>query len=425
MKLLTRYNQVNLITTIIVMLITGIIYYQAVSYILTGLKDKDLVVEEQEIFDYVKLNHALPQIFESNDQQITFTSASPGSVKREFINTEYFKKEEGRKKRKKDCGEYEAGRGLISSVTVGSRYYKILIIVSKVETEDLIRLIFFITIGVILLLLAVLLVTNRLILNRLWQPFYNMMGELRIFNIADEHQIPELKTSIDEFKELNNAMVDMSAKAKHDYRALKAFTENASHELMTPIAVINSKLDTLIQGENFNDAQSKLLGDLYSAVSRLHRLNQSLLLLVKVENRLLHDKEAINLREMAEEMISQFEEIFNDKNIKVTCTFEEKEIYASRYLAEILLSNLFSNAIRHNRTGGEIVINLNNEAFSIKNTGDDTGLPAEKIFTRFHKSSGSEGSGLGLTISREICENFGFKLKYRFEERFHVFEVRF
>ncbi|MES2109473.1 MAG: HAMP domain-containing sensor histidine kinase [Bacteroidota bacterium] len=425
MKLLTRYNQVNLITTIIVMLITGFIYYQAISYILTGLKDKDLVVEEQEIFDYVKLNHSLPQTFESNDQQITFASAAPGSVKREFINTEYFKKDEGRKKHKKDCGEYEAGRGLISSVTVGNRYYKILIIVSKVETEDLIRLIFFITIGVILLLLAVLLVTNRLILNRLWQPFYNMMGELRIFNVADEHQIPELKTSIDEFKELNKAILDMAAKAKHDYRDLKAFTENASHELMTPIAVINSKLDTLIQSENFSDAQSKLLGDLYSAVSRLHRLNHSLLLLVKVENRLMHDKHQLNLREMTEEMVNQFEEIFNDKNIKVSTVLGKKEIYASRYLAEILLSNLISNAIRHNHNGGEIIISLTNDTFAIKNTGDSEPLPAEKIFTRFHKSSGSEGSGLGLTISREICENFGFKLEYSFDEGFHVFEIIF
>src|SRR6195952_735719 len=137
MKLLTKYNRVNLITTIIVMLITGIIYYQAISYILTGIKDKDLVVEEQEIFEYVKLNHQLPQTFESNDQQITFTSATPGSVTRQFINTTYFEKwgiDDGRKKLRRKhngAGEYEPGRGLISSVTVGNNYYKIRIIVSK------------------------------------------------------------------------------------------------------------------------------------------------------------------------------------------------------------------------------------------------------------------------------------------------------
>ncbi|MFI5138756.1 MAG: sensor histidine kinase, partial [Sphingobacteriales bacterium] len=87
MRLLAKYNQVNIITTIVVMLITGIIYYQAISWILTRQKDKELVVEEREIFEYAGLNHRLPQIFESNDQQITFTQAKPGSVTRQFINT--------------------------------------------------------------------------------------------------------------------------------------------------------------------------------------------------------------------------------------------------------------------------------------------------------------------------------------------------
>src|SRR5580658_3551192 len=92
MKLSAKYNRVNLVTTIVVLLITGIVYYQAISWILTNQKDKDLKVEEQEVFDYVALNHHLPQTFESNDQQITFTEAKPGSIKREFINTMYFKK---------------------------------------------------------------------------------------------------------------------------------------------------------------------------------------------------------------------------------------------------------------------------------------------------------------------------------------------
>jgi signal transduction histidine kinase len=406
------------------MVITGIIYYQAISYILTSQKDKDLVVEEQEIFDYVKLNHQLPQTFESNDQQITFAPAGPGSVQRRFIDTKYFEKDEGRK-RHHGGGEYESGRGLVSAVTVGNNYYKILIIVSKVETEQLIRIIFSITIGVILLLLLVLAVTNRLILNRLWQPFYNIMSELRLFSIADGKQIPDLGNNIDEFKELNHAVIEMATRAKHDYQDLKIFTENASHELLTPIAVINSKLDTLIQTENFSERQSKLLNDLYGAVSRLNRLNQSLLLLVKIENKLLHDKQQINLREMLEEMIVQFDEIFHDKELRLTVTLNDKEIYASRYLAEVLLSNLISNAIRHNYNGGAIIIALTNESLSIKNTGGPEPLQHEKIFTRFHKSSGSEGSGLGLTISRQICENFGCSLEYQFEEGHHVFKVNF
>src|ERR1700743_2667676 len=139
MKLLARYNRVNLITTIIIMLITGFAYYQAISWVLTRQKDKDLEDEEMEIFEYVALNHHLPQTFETKHQQISFSDAAPHSIKRQIIDTVYFKKwDKANPKRYKyhANGEFEAGRGLISSVTVGGKYYKILVIESKVETED-------------------------------------------------------------------------------------------------------------------------------------------------------------------------------------------------------------------------------------------------------------------------------------------------
>jgi signal transduction histidine kinase len=416
MKLLDKYNRVIIVTTIIVMVITGIIYYGAISWILTNQVDKDLVVEENEVFDYVKLNHRLPQVFESDDQQISFYLAAAGSVKREFINTAYYNAKEK---------QNESGRGIISSVTVNGKYYKILVVESKVETEELIRIIFVITIVVILLLLATLLATNRLILNRLWKPFHNIMGEVRLFNLADNTDLQKLETDIDEFEELNTAVINMTARVKHDYRDLKLFTEHASHELLTPIAVINSKLDTLIQTENFSERQSKLLNDLYNAVSRLNRLNQSLLLLVKIENKLDQNKEHIDLKAVLEEMIIQFDEIFQDKKLRLTFMLGNKEIYGSRYLVDILLNNLISNAIRHNHTGGNVHIKLTAGQLIISNTGEDNALPVDDIFKRFHKSSGSEGTGLGLTISRQICENFDFRLRYNFEEPDHIFIVEF
>ncbi|HTE02348.1 MAG TPA: HAMP domain-containing sensor histidine kinase [Mucilaginibacter sp.] len=426
MKLLARYNRVNLVTTIIVMLITGIIYYQVIDLILTHKVDKDLAVEENEIFEYVNQNHQLPQVFESNDLQITFTEAKPGSVTRQFINTVYRRKnEEHSGKRRHRHDDDESGRGLTSSVTVGDKYYKILIVESKVETEDLIKIIFVITIGVILLLLLILFITNRLILNRLWQPFHNLLKELRLFNVADNKDIPDLDTNIEEFKELNQAIISMSARVKSDYKDLKTFTENASHELLTPIAVINSKLDTLIQTENFSQQQSKLLNDLYSAVSRLTRLNQSLLLLVKIENHLVEGVERINFRTSIQDMLIQFEEIFLDKELKISSELIDKELQASPYLVDILLNNLLGNAIRHNYKGGEINIKLTHEQLVIENTGENTTLQNEQIFTRFHKSSHSEGSGLGLTISRQICENLGFTLEYSFEQPYHIFRVKF
>jgi signal transduction histidine kinase len=425
MKLLARYNRVTLITTIVVMLITGVVYYQAISLILTGFVDKDLAVEENEVFEYVELNHKLPQVFESNDQQISFQEAKPGTVERHFINTVYKRSEDDHQRRRHHREEYETGRGLITSVAVGDKFYRVQIVESSVETEDLIKLIFIITACVILLLLLTLFITNRLLLTRLWKPFHNLLKELRLFNVADSKEISKLNTTIEEFKELEQAISSMSSRVKSDYRELKTFTENASHELLTPIAVINSKLDTLLQTDNFSQQQSKLLNDLYTAVSKLTRLNQSLLLLVKIENHLLEGNVRINLRTVIEEMVIQFEEIFLDKDLKINCDLANKEITANPYLVDVLLNNLLSNAIRHNHPGGEINIVLTAGQLSIQNTGENKALQQDQLFKRFHKSLSSEGSGLGLTISREICENLGFNLVYDFENNYHTFIVKF
>ncbi len=415
MKLLTLYNRVNIITTVVVLLITGIIYYQAISWILNDQNDKALKVEEDEVFDYVKLNKRLPQVFDSKDQQISFSEATHNSVKREFINTKY----------QKDVNEYEAGRGLISAVTVNGKYYKILIVESKVETEDLIQIIFGITIGVILLLLLVLLIANRLILNRLWQPFYTILKEVRFFNVADSTEIGHTDTRIEEFAELNQAATAMASRARYDYKHLKTFTENASHELLTPIAVIHSKLDTLIQTDDFTERQSKLLGDLYGAASRLNRLNQSLLLLAKIENNLLVEMQKVDLHQLITESTAQLFDIFQDKQISVTENLADKEVIGNKYLVEILLNNLLINAIRHNYAEGSIIIDLTAHTLIIKNTGDKTALVSEEVFTRFHKSDKSEGSGLGLTICKQICENMGWQLNYRYVSPHHTFIIEF
>lgn len=414
MKLFARYYRVNLATTIVVMLLTGIVYYWAISLILRGQGDKDLVVEEQEIFEYVRINHHLPQVFESKDQQITFTKVN-GPVKREFTTANYYNAKEK---------EDEQGRGLVSSVMVNGINYKILVVQSSVETDDLIRIIFCITIAVILLLLLVLFIANRLILGRIWQPFYGILHQVKAFNVTEKAAIVPQPTDIDEFNELNDAITSMADRVKSDYAELKTFTENASHELLTPIAIINSKLDTLVQTENFNERQSTLLNDLYTSVSRLTRLNQSMLLLARIENQVISGHEAVNLKWLLEEKVAQLQELYADKEIKVTVFAEEKEVQASRYLVEILVNNLLVNAIKHNVPQGQIDIRLTADKLVIKNTGEDRDMSGQDIFKRFSKSAGSEGTGLGLTISTQICGNYGWKLEYAYRAPFHYFTVK-
>jgi len=415
LKLFSKYYRVNLITTIVVMLFTGIVYYWAITMILKGQENKDLAEEEQEVFSYVNTNHQLPPEPKSNSQHTTFTVVN-SPVKRKFVGSVFRNEKEG---------ENEPGRGLITNVTVNGIHYKVFIVESSVETDDLIQIIFGITIGVILILLAILFMVNKLVLSRIWQPFYSILEQLKSFNVSNKAEIIPQRSTIEEFTELNNAVLTMSSRVKSEYNDLKAFTENASHELLTPLAIINSKLDTLVQTDSFSERQSALLNDLYTSVSRLTRLNQAMLLLSRIENQLIPGTEPVELDELINDNIIQLHELYTDKDIRLTVNLVHKTLNANKYLIEVLVSNLLINAIRHNVSKGEIAIMLTDEKLVVENTGIPQDLSGQNIFKRFNKSAGSEGSGLGLTISNQICENYGFRLSYAYKQNKHAFMVNF
>lgn len=415
-KLLDKYNRVSLLITVTVIIVTGIVYYFTISYILTGQVDKDLLVEENEIFDYVKLNARLPQVFKSEDLKIRFFPIDQDTVKRTFSNTRYYNEREH---------DQESGRSLISSVLVGKQRYRIVITESKVETEDLIRVIFVITLLIIFSLLLILLLINRVLMRNLWKPFYQTLCQIKRFNLADHSKITKLETEIEEFYDMNVEVTAMSERVQQDYQLLKNFVENAAHELMTPLAVINTKLDTLVQDGNISNAQGEIISQLYSNVGRLKQLNKSMLLLARIENKMIPDYEEIDLQAEIMEKAADYRELAAPRNITIETKTRQLNVSASRQLFSILLSNLILNAIRHNFDGGSVNIVLTERQLKVCNTGNTPPLDANQIFQRFYKSPESEGTGLGLTLVKEICDGHGFSVAYSYDNHWHCFTVSF
>lgn len=416
MRLLDKYNRTSLITTIMVIVITGFIYYFTISYILTDQVDKDLMVEENEIFDYVKLNHRLPQVFKSEDLKIRFEKIGADTVIRKFADTRYFNEQDH---------DEESGRSLISSVKVGTQYYRINITESKVETEYLIRVIFLITLAIVFILLVVLLLVNRLLMRNLWQPFYAMLQQIKQFNLADQRAITPLNTRIEEFNDMNREVTSMSQRATQDYRTLKDFVENAAHELMTPVAVINSKLDNLAQDSDLTNRQGKLISEIYDTLGKLTRLNRSMLLLSRIENKLMPDQEEIEIAAELKQKLTEFHELLTAREITTETAMQPCRIRINRDLLVILLNNLIGNAIRHNRTGGKVLVKLSSCLLEVTNTGVENPLDGEAVFQRFYKSSESDGTGLGLTLVKEICDSCGFLLRYTYLDGLHGFSINF
>jgi len=416
MKLASHYNKASVIISVSVLLVSGLIYYLIINHIARQQLDNDLSEEVEEVIAYVNLNHRLPKQVEFDEDLTSFSKTQVNQYDTRFFDTPYANTKENKT---------EAGRAVSALVNVNGEKYIVTIVESREDTEYLIQIISAITLVLTAVLLGILIITNRFVLNGLWRPFYGILDQVKWFNVADAHKITSAETKVDEFNDLGDALSKMSARVTTEYQGLKAFTENASHEMMTPLAVITSKLDMLIQDETLKPEQFVQITDIYSAASRLSRLNQSLLLLVKIDNNLLQDTEKLNIKNIILEKAQQFHEMIINKNIQLDVKLTDLEIHASRYLIEVLINNLFSNAIRHNKNSGDIKIVLSAERLQFQNTGDPDPLQQDAIFERFYKGRSSDGTGLGLAIMKNICSLYQSDIKYTFKQGMHSFCIDF
>ena len=418
MKLIAKYNRVNIPITIAVLLISSIAYYFILHYVLLRQVDKDLRIEQQEIIHHIKVNGSLPETSNYKDQKITFQKTNLADFKEKFSTESAYNKKED---------EEERYRRIDFLVTQNGTNYIATVKKSEQETEDIVRLILTITFSVIAVLLLVLFITNRFLLGKLWKPFNHTLSQLKQFNLSSKNNITLETTNVDEFIELNNTAMSLTQKVKNDYESLKSFTGNASHEIQTPLAIIKNKIELLSQSDNLEESQIHIIQSLNDAASRLSRLNQSLLLLTRIENRQFEPTDRIDLSAVVQKSIDNFRELADLKDIKIEKNIKNNvTVEMNDSLADILISNIILNAIKHNSPGGDIKIVLNENALVVSNTGNVPKLKTSELFERFKKDSSSpESLGLGLSIIKTIGDTYGFELSYNYTDSMHVLQTTF
>jgi len=409
MKLFAKYTRINLLTTIIIFLLSATAFYFVIRYILINQVDNDLRIEEREIETYVHEHGVLPEPIPVKDQKISYALVDREFLKRKFT-TEHFE------------GEGDSFRVLHFGITAGEKMYIATVAKSLEGTDDLTRSILLISLATILVILVTSLVINRVLLKKLWQPFYTSLDILKNFRVDKKQSLNFPSTQIDEFTFMNQTIGKTTNQAQQEYSLLKEFTENASHEMQTPLAIIRSKLDLLIQDENLSEDQSKTMQSAYTAIEKLSRLNQSLLLLAKIENNQYADTSRINLKDRIAEKLDAFHELWQNQNISVTSTLKDATINLNTELADILLNNLFSNATRHNFSNGTIDVALEEKQLKISNSSHENELNSRQMFLRFFSQDRkSRYNGLGLSIIKQICDVSGISIQYLFSGNEHRF----
>lgn len=308
-----------------------------------------------------------------------------------------------------------------------NNYYQLNIISSLVEEDDLIEDSFYSILWLFILLITSVIIINNLILKKVWNPFYDILNQLKNYRLDKEEPLLNIATKTSEFVQLQDASNILIQHSKETFASQKQFTENASHELQTPVAIILNKLELLLESENLIDKDANTIAEVIKIAERLTKLNKSLLLLAKIENKQFSDEEGISVSAVIDELLPNYQDLADYKNISIQFSKNsDVQVVMNKSLLEILISNLLKNAIFHNQKEGKITIELNNEFLKISNSGKALALNAKTIFNRFVKEDTTNlTTGLGLAICKTICESYGFQIQYLFENSAHSFYIYF
>lgn len=305
---------------------------------------------------------------------------------------------------------------------------------SLVEAHDLVRVVLEVMLGALAVLLGGMVLLNRWLARRLWQPFQHTLTQLRAYDLH-QHQPLRLATpAIEEFAELNQALNQLSERLVADYESLRQFTENAAHETQTPLAIMQAKMEQLLQTPGLAEDETAMtqFGELLQATRRLSRLLQALTLLSRLENHQFtaNQRVPVGLDQVLRDRLAVLEPLLEARHLHlaldIAAGLPTRPLHPG--LADSLVHNLLQNAIKHNLPGGEIHVSLSCSALEISNTGPAIAGDPMRFFERFRKlNTASDSPGLGLSIVQHICAFYGFRVRYDYlaGSLRHVLRVEF
>ena len=320
--------------------------------------------------------------------------------------------------------EIEEFRELTTFSKINGENYRITVRALIVESEDILIAVIISYLIIIFFIFVFLFYLNKASNRNLWLPFFTTLEQVKLFSITSEAPISLMESDILEFSELNTEITTLTDKVRLDYKNLKQFTEDVSHELQTPLAIIQAKVDSLINGENLNNLQFEQLSSIQNDIHRLKQLNKRLGLLTKIDNKQFENITACNLNKLILHRIENFSELY-PAEIVFKCK-EDVVLQMDENLAIVLCDNLLSNAIKYALPNSEIVVELNKKNLKVINKGVRAIIKPDHLFQRFYKESDEiKSTGLGLAIVKKICDHYNFLPSYSYENNAHVFAISF
>lgn len=420
MRLLYKHSRYILLTNLLILLLGGILFYALFTYII----DRNIRSTLHERRDFAREKLALSDslyIYQNFSYHIfsikRLPKDYPFTVSEQMADTAIF-----------DPVRNEASlyRQLTFTDNLRGQPFQITVRRPLIDDFEILR-------GIIasLLVLAIVLgialyFSNQIVSKKLWQPFYTTLSRLKDYQLDESMELLFPQTDVREFNELIEALTRLIERTRRDYSNLKEYSENTTHEIQTPLAIIGSKLE-LLQESDLSIEQLQLINTANQAVSRLARLKEALLLLVRIKNNQYTDAGPVDVAKLVASRLAYFEELMEMKQIGLSKQIDEQaRLWINPLLAEILVDNLVSNAIKYNVPGGELGVELTTSMLRIRNYGQAPAKPTSTFFDRFVKSdSKSRSLGLGLAIVKAICETNQLSVDYHYLNHYHQISIYF
>lgn len=322
-------------------------------------------------------------------------------------------------------GETEPAR-ILKTIFADSdkKYYELTVSIPTIEKEDLRETILYWIIFLYIILLLAIICINAYVMHSSFRPLYILLRWLGQPNIGKDTTPLQNNTNVTEFRKLNEAIIKNAQLNTELYEQQKLFIGHASHELQTPLAICQNRLEMLLEDTELNQKQMEEIFKVQQTLSHLIKLNKTLLLLSKIENKQFTEVLEINVNDLVAGSLEDLQEIYGYRNISVSVIEDDKLIInINKELSSILFNNLLKNAFVHNNDNGTIEIKISSSAFTITNTGIPKPLDKDKLFKEFQGSKRQGSTGLGLALTRSICKLYEMRISYNYISEKHTFTV--
>ena len=301
--------------------------------------------------------------------------------------------------------------------------YKLVVSTPTFEREDLMLAVLWHIVALYVILTLTIVAVTALVFNYSMRPLYRLLSWLDNYNLGNGVDDLPTCTHITEFKKLTESAHSTIERAEKYFERQKQFIGNASHELQTPLAVLGTRIEWIIDNTPLTDEQFAELSKMRQSIHRLVRLNRTLLLISKIDNAQFSERQDVDFVELINNELEIYREIYADKQIECQAELPARFIVSmDESLANTLVTNLLKNAFLHTREGGAVSVSIKDNTLIVSNSGTEP-LDSTRLFDRFYTSGKSGSTGLGLALVKSITRYYNFELQYSFSTGKHNFTV--